>query len=153
MPGNLSPSCCPTVVASNLNEPYQPQSAPEDYVWKYVKYTIASSGECPDDVFTDGDIQAIRTNSNSKPMSKSYTSSSRLDKYLYRLFLFLSVSSIVIVITIIYEQKLRNLYSRMTGSVVTKDVGDNEKGTYEIVLGDGFEGVDNVPALWARTVS
>ena len=87
------------------------------------------------------------------PMSKSYTSSSRLNKYLYRLFLFLSISSIVAVITIIYEQKLRNLYSRMTGSVVTKDVGDNEKGTYEIVLGDGFEGVDNVPALWTRTVS
>lgn len=145
-------SCCPTVVASNLNEPYQQQSAPEDYVWRYVRYTIVSEGVCPDNLFKDGENELGKTIGDSghqRTVATANVKSTPMRRSLLWSFLFIVICSIAAVIAIVYQQELRKLYhERMVHNVIKS--GNNIGGAYEVVLDNGFEGVDTVPALWTR---
>lgn len=144
-------SCCPTVVASNLNEPYQHQSAPENYVWRYVQYSIVPDGECPSNVFKDGETELDGANEESgrRDGSTSNAISSLIKRCLWRSFIFVVLCSVVGTVAIVYHEKLRGLYNQLVSNRLSKS-GDHG-GNYEVVLHNGFEGVDNVPALWTRT--
>ena len=134
-------SCCPTVVASNLNEPYQPQSAPENYVWRYVKYTIPSGGECPDDVFKDGETGLQGT--------PEYNSPIVLSSPWWQKISIVAICCIIIVIITLWRH-LRRKYDHLLGIDVMMTKNGSDGGAYEMVMDNGFEGVDNVSAVWSR---